>query len=77
MTDPVIRDLDRHLRELDEQDAIDLYAEELREQSPHLELGEARRLAEQELRDHAEEAAIEAALEARAEAMYDDYYQGG
>lgn len=77
MNDPVLRDLDRHLHELDEQDAIDCYAQELQEQNAHLDLDEARRIAEQELQERAAEAAIEAALEARAEAMYDDYYQGG
>lgn len=77
MTDPVIRDLNRHLDEVSAQDEVDHYAEELQEQDAHLDREEARQIAERELRELAEEAALEAALDARAEAMYDDYYRGG
>lgn len=80
MIDPVVRDLDRHLAEVDKQDDIDLRAEELREQEEcaELEWDELRRIAEQDLRDMAEDAAAEAAIEARSEAAYDDFnYRGG
>lgn len=77
MTDPIVRALDRHLGELDLQDAIDQYAEHLQEQDAHLDRATAQELAEHELRERAEEAAVEAAIEARAETMHDDYYQGG
>lgn len=69
MTDPVLRDLDRHLARIDHDNAIDIRAESLRESDPDeygdMDEEELRGIAERDLQDRAEEAAIEAYLDGR------------
>ena len=76
MTDPVIRDLNRHLAQVEYGDAIQENAERLLEDDPDtygdMDESELMEAAERDLQDQAE-AAAEARAEAMAEERYLDY----
>jgi len=71
MTDPVVRDLNRHLAQIDADDALDLHIEAMIEEDPeHFEgMSEAalREIAERDIEDRIAEQKIDAYLDSRYE----------
>ena len=74
MIDPVMRDLDRHLADIDHDDAIQIHAEHLLEDDPDTYTD----MDEHQLREAAasdlEEQAAEAAVERHLDMLNDPYY---
>lgn len=69
MTDPVMRDLDRHLARIDDEEAVLEHGRRLRDEDPDT-YGE---MDDDELHDAALED-IKAEAECRAEAQWEDYH---